>query len=143
MFSASLIILVPLLLIAAMFVGGHVIRHRLSADAAAADAHPDRGFEQIGAVHTRFGDAQIGCGGTLTNSCAGQVGLRFAEQTPQLIAYFTPRSTAQLLDPASFDRLARAIAGPPPPHTQWVAMEAPGMAWNSVLDVSGFWPAIL
>src|SRR5437588_12285405 len=41
-------------------------------------------FHSYGVVHTRLGDATVGCGGDLTYRCNGDVGLRFARQTPEL-----------------------------------------------------------
>jgi hypothetical protein len=85
-------------------------------------------------VHTRFGDAIVGCGGDVTAKCDEHVGLKFSEETDGLLAYFSAGpSGAHVLDQAYFDHLARGIAGAPPPGTQWTVFECPGARWDVVL----------
>jgi len=85
-------------------------------------------------AHTRFGDAIVGCGGDVTAKCDGHVGLKFAEETDALLAYFSAGPAGEhVLDRAYFDRLARGIAGDPPPGTQWTVFVCPGARWDVVL----------
>jgi hypothetical protein len=115
LWPAALIIVIPVLLIGAMLYATRYL--------GSSDSRPVH-FHSYGVVHTRLGDATVGCGGDLTSTCDGEVGLEFARRTPELRAYFAP-ALFHLYDPVFFDRLARGLAGSPPPGTQWTALSMP------------------
>jgi hypothetical protein len=127
LWSAALILVVPAVLIVAMFWAGHVLR--------ASDPTQPSPIHRLGVVHTRFGVADVVCGGNLTHGChSGEAGLVFREDSPQLDAYFhtgNQQTIAELVKLGGLDRfeawraeLMRAVAGDPPAGTRWAGFEA-------------------
>jgi hypothetical protein len=120
----ALIVLIPGLLLGGIFLS---LR---SWGTSIAKSHE---FHSYGVVHTRLGDATVGCGGDLTFACNGDVGIQFDHQTPELLAYFT--AGKHVLDQTYFDHLVRGLAGNPPAGTRWTVFACPGARWDVVLHL--------
>ena len=126
LWPVALIVVIPALLLAVILY---------AAQSVGGGSGPDA-LDVYRVVHTRFGDAIVACGGDVTTKCDRYVGLKFAQQTPELLAYFDPGYAAAapyIFDKAYFDRLARAVAGNPPPGTQWTVFTCPGARWDVAL----------